>query len=537
MQVASDDEETQSQGIVFIFMLALRAVTSDLQAPVPAPPTTSSRTIPEAPQPASATSNSSLPGSERDNTFAHDSSSDSDNNSDEQILAQLQFSPHERTHKHNHTMSRIKVLSKIFRCGPLRVSAIHVCSPSRPELQQIKLDFLKTLSRHERVRTRFHDGTSMECSLSLNKVGIPTDRLPLKYDGTIKTEDHLQWIAIQEAKESSAKHKRAFDIVECPMNMDILSGRGQLVRSHPGNVSFRKDFIRARSGRYDMASNREEKNAIADEILEDISTLKRKFLKQHQGAGYWTELDKKTAKEKVMMAFREFRKSQRNQQQQQQIRKAQSSQSQLHGPSPARPSLPMSHALPHSPMSQPSGQQLRYPISQLAEAAGQQQQPPPPSSQGEPHPGSIHYQLYPPPPPGSVPGLAPGDVYHHAGLVPPPPFYAHPSIPPPPPHLLYGHPPPIPPHLFVPQQHYLPAAHEDQANSSSAAAAAAASGSETAALSMGYMGQPGAAQGHPHATYHPVHPYPPHRPNNFDPFGGSSSGVDGERQYKRHKGM
>jgi hypothetical protein len=64
----------------------------------------------------------------------------------------------------------------------------------------------------------------MECSLSLNKVGIPTDRLPLKYDGTIKTEDHLQWIAIQEAKELAAKLKRPFNIVECPMNMDILSG-------------------------------------------------------------------------------------------------------------------------------------------------------------------------------------------------------------------------------------------------------------------------------------------------------------------------
>ena len=545
MQVASDDEETQNQGIVFIFMLALRAVTGAPQvATVPAPPTTSSTTLPEGSQPASATSNSSLPRSESDNIFANDSNSDSDNHSDEQILAQLQFSPHESTHKHNHTKSRVKVLSKIFRCGPLRVSAIHVCSPSRPELQQIKLDFVKTLSRHERVRTRFHDGTSMECSLSLNKVGIPTDRLPLKYDGTIKTEDHLQWIAIQEAKESSAKHKRAFDIVECPMNMDILSGRGQLVRSHPGNVSFRKDFIRARSGRYDMASNREEKNAIADEILEDISTLKRKFLKQHQGAGYWTELDKKTAKEKVMMAFREFRKSQRNQQQQQQIRKARSSQAQLHQPSPARsqqrPSLPMSHALPHSPMAQPAGQQLRSPsIPPVAEAAGQQHQPPPP--QGEPHPGGIHYQLYPPPPPGSVPGLAPGEVYH-PGLVPPPPYYAHPSIPPPPPHMLYGHPPPpIPPHLLPPQHHYAPPpAHEDPANSSNAAtAAAAASGSETAAAvpPMGYAGPPGAVPAHPHLAYHPVHPYPPHRPNYYDPAGGSAPGGDGERQYKRHKGM
>ena len=73
----------------------------------------------------------------------------------------------------------------------------------------------------------------MECSISLNRSGIPTDRLPLKYDGTIKTEDHLQWIAIQAAKESSLQQNRKFEPVECPMNMDILSGRGQLVRSHP----------------------------------------------------------------------------------------------------------------------------------------------------------------------------------------------------------------------------------------------------------------------------------------------------------------
>lgn len=522
MQVASDDEETQTQGIVFIFMLALRAAASALQAALPAPPTTSSSTtLPEASQTVSTNSNASLPRSESDNIFGHDSNSESDHHSDDHILAQMQFSPHENTHKHNHTISRVKVLSKIFRCGPLRVSAIHVCSPDRTELKQIKLDFLKTLSRHERVRTRFHNGTSMECSLSLNSAGIPTDRLPLKYDGTIKTEDHLQWIAIQEAKESSARNQRAFDIVECPMNMDILSGRGQLVRSHPGNVSFRKDFIRARSVRYDMASNREEKNAIADEILEDIATLKRKFLKQHQGAGYWTELDKKTAKEKVMMAFREFRKSQRNQTQ---MRKVRSSQSL---PSPSRPqqrpSVTMSHTLPHSPMARSPS------IPSSAEALAQSQEQPAAS------PG-IHYQMYPPPPPaGSVPAVAPAEMYHHPGLLPPPPFYAHPSIPPPPhPHMAYGHPPPIPPHLMPPQQYYPPTpSQEDPANSAASASEAAA-----APVPMGYPLQPGAPQMHPPIGFTPVQPFPPYsHANYYDASGGNASGGDDERRYKRHKGM
>ena len=216
MQVASDDEETQTQGIVFIFMLALRAVVAHPSSiPTTVPPPLATQT---------STGSSTLPRSDSENLFAPDNNSDSDNHSDDHLLAQLQFSPHERSNRHNHTSVRVRVLSKVFRCGPIRIAAIHVCSPSRPELQPIKLDFLKALDRHERVRTRFHDGTSMECSLSLNKVGIPTDRLPLKYDGTIKTDDHLQWIAIQEAKESAAKHNRPFNIVECPMNMDILSG-------------------------------------------------------------------------------------------------------------------------------------------------------------------------------------------------------------------------------------------------------------------------------------------------------------------------
>ena len=121
-------------------------------------------------------------------------------------------------------------------------------------------------------------------------------------------------VSILSTEEEAADARTA----DRPMNMDILSGGGQLGRSHPGNVSFRTDFIRARSSQYDAAANREQKNSIAVEILQDIANLKRRFLKQHPGAEYWTELDTKTAKEKVMMAFREYRKSQRNQQQAQQ---------------------------------------------------------------------------------------------------------------------------------------------------------------------------------------------------------------------------
>ena len=255
IQIASDDEETQKQGMVLIFML-LKDLTSVIG-------NTSTAT---------ATADVHTPTT-RWKTMA-------------------------------------SVLNRIFQCAPVRVGAIHVCTPSGYDMEVAKSDLVNEFGQHERLRCRFHTGTSMELSMSLNKYGIPTDRLPLKYDGSIKTEDHLQWIAVREAKEDAFRQGRDFDVVECPMNMDILAGRGQLVRNHPGNVSFRTDFIQARSNQYNAAHTRDEKNDIANVILDDIANMARRFLKQHP-SGYWTELERKVAKEKVMMAFREYRKSQK----------------------------------------------------------------------------------------------------------------------------------------------------------------------------------------------------------------------------------
>ena len=97
-----------------------------------------------------------------------------------------------------------------------------------------------------------------------------------------------------------------------PFLFSSFTGRGQLIRSHPGNVSFRHDFIHVRMSEYNKAFNREAKNDVANSVLEEIASLKRRFLKQHPTAAYWTELDYKTAKEKVMMAFREYRKVQKS---------------------------------------------------------------------------------------------------------------------------------------------------------------------------------------------------------------------------------
>ncbi|KAG7369551.1 hypothetical protein IV203_027297 [Nitzschia inconspicua] len=235
------------------------------------------------------------------------------------------------------------ILNRIFDCAPIRIGAMHICSLSDHDTEEAKRDLVNGFGPKERVRCKFHIGSSMEISMALNSYGIPTDRLPLKYDGTVKVDDHLQWIAVREAKEEAFRQGRVFEAVECPMNMDILAGRGQLVRSHPGNVSFRQEFIQARSAKYNAAHSRDEKNEIASDILNDIAAESRRFLKQHP-SGYWTELDQKVAKEKVMMAFREYRKSQ----------KLESSQSSVPSAAPQLPShlMQMPSPIP-SPMPSP----------------------------------------------------------------------------------------------------------------------------------------------------------------------------------------
>jgi hypothetical protein len=166
MQVASDDEETQKQGIVFIFMLALRAVTGHhehLHSSTSTASLTTSAAI-------TTTTTERIPSD--NNIFARTDSADSGfgcgsaSSSDDGIIGGSNsndstttvFSPHETSHRHNHTMKRISILSKVFRYGPVRVGAIHVCSPNRPELQHIKFDLLQVLGKNERVRTKFHNG-------------------------------------------------------------------------------------------------------------------------------------------------------------------------------------------------------------------------------------------------------------------------------------------------------------------------------------------------------------------------------------------
>ncbi|KAG7369992.1 hypothetical protein IV203_027738 [Nitzschia inconspicua] len=204
------------------------------------------------------------------------------------------------------TGSLTSILGRLFQNGPLRIAAVHVCSPNTPEMNNASAAVIRQLDRRDRIKARFHHGTSWEYTKSLKQFGVPTDWLPTtQADGTVRNNYHKQWLAIQEAKEGPN-----FDSIECPYSLDILLGRGQILQFHKGNISLREEYIRDRYPQYVAARNKQQKDAVLNQILDDLAAKKRRFLKQKEdNVGLWYEISRSEARSKLVTSFREHKRA------------------------------------------------------------------------------------------------------------------------------------------------------------------------------------------------------------------------------------
>ena len=95
---------------------------------------------------------------------------------------------------------------------------------------------------------------------------------------------------------------------------DVLVGQGQtaLMRTHPGNLTFRK-MVAVNFHRYNSASiKRSEKTKISESVVFSIERKQGRFLKPHKFVGQkvalWKRLDQVQTKRKVASTFRNVRK-------------------------------------------------------------------------------------------------------------------------------------------------------------------------------------------------------------------------------------
>ncbi len=125
-----------------------------------------------------------------------------------------------------------------------------------------------------------------------------------------------------------------------PQSNDVLSGRGKIINSHPGNVHFRTIVNRLKF-EYVM-SRKSDKKVFANVIVESIRSLNPpgRFLKQDKETGQWYDIGEKLTLAKTRQALREGapviekwvqkKKEQQKQQQQQQQEEEREQQEQNH---------------------------------------------------------------------------------------------------------------------------------------------------------------------------------------------------------------
>eukprot|EP00804_Cyclotella_cryptica_P001550 CCRYP_003755-RA/>CCRYP_003755-RA protein AED:0.36 eAED:0.36 QI:24/1/1/1/1/0.66/3/0/156 len=98
---------------------------------------------------------------------------------------------------------------------------------------------------------------------------------------------------------------KQLNFITAPHAHDVLSGRGNLVNRHRGNVNFRS-LVKKYKEEY-VACPKSHKSMYSKLIYDEIRSLDPagRFLKQDPNTKLWSDIGKKTALAKIRQALRE----------------------------------------------------------------------------------------------------------------------------------------------------------------------------------------------------------------------------------------
>ena len=157
-------------------------------------------------------------------------------------------------------------------------------------------------------------GTETELKYKIMGFGIHPAMIPVTYNGTIKTRNHVQWLetykTIEKDPYGSPKiSNNGGAVVDCPDSNDVLFHRGKSCQYHPGNVAFRS-MLESKK-RQHLESKQTIKKEIAWDIMKEVERRGGRFLYWDK-SGWWVELKNRTEiRHKVATSLRDFNKQTR----------------------------------------------------------------------------------------------------------------------------------------------------------------------------------------------------------------------------------
>ena len=239
--------------------------------------------------------------------------------------------------------TRIKTHNLVGSVIPVRVVAVHICSPNNA-IAQALTGMLTMILTSWLSKLKFHFGDPLELRYQLQGYGIPTELIPSTDTGNVKSANLKQWIKLRRYLEWQAQQQDATmyssdsdvasdyessasymsnpytnRIVECPGSNDVIFRRGKSMNYHPGNVKF-LNLIESniQEHTFDTKTTQIRRMAIEEGIIRQVREGGGRFLtwdidncwwidmSNDDGKGNW-EIDKEIQR-KIHYAFRDFRK-------------------------------------------------------------------------------------------------------------------------------------------------------------------------------------------------------------------------------------
>jgi hypothetical protein len=219
------------------------------------------------------------------------------------IYIVFNFGPKRVAHK---MTAALKVRTVLWR-APVRLVALH-CVFDSDSLGPMNAALVTAVNKMMKVRSRFHQGTILECSYDLMTFGIPTESLPVNNIGEFLMENHRHWL--EERRQAEDESKDYTDRVILVPTMivpgpnDVVYGRDRFALHHPGNAHY-LILIDERREEYEHTQSRTEKTEVANGIVNAIRESGGRFLKRADVG--WAAVDDVTARYKVASAFRAMR--------------------------------------------------------------------------------------------------------------------------------------------------------------------------------------------------------------------------------------
>ncbi|KAL3924690.1 MAG: hypothetical protein SGILL_000890 [Bacillariaceae sp.] len=208
----------------------------------------------------------------------------------------------------NHTL--LAGVARTLNAIPTKEAANHLCYSDKRFGLMLGVG-ARILDDMISCRARMHSGTHIEVKYDLLSYGIPTSVLPINDEGDMKRKDaHLANLKMLRAREELLNNgllDPSQPTIVLPANQDVLLGRGQPVRMHPGNL--RLGFlVEERQEEYE-SGGRHQKIDLTDQIFQSMKKNGTRFIRQNEH-GIYIVVDETTAKDKIEHFFRNRKQSQ-----------------------------------------------------------------------------------------------------------------------------------------------------------------------------------------------------------------------------------